>query len=175
MRKWKIGALSMLLTASAWAQTPTQVDGGTLRMATVEADRSLDDRKQAIAMYTAQIRSNPDQLDAWLSRSEERAALGDEDGAIRDIRQIITRFPQRPEGYAFLGEAYLDRDLYREGWKFTSQAIEKDPEYAPAYYQRARARLALGDTRLACVDWSRAADLGYMEAYDKISANCRIH
>ena len=52
------------------------------------------------------------------------------------------------------------------------KAIEIEFNYAEAYYYRGNAKYLLNDRDGACLDWSKAAELGYIIAYKKLEINC---
>ncbi len=52
-------------------------------------------------------------------------------------------------------------------------AIELDPKGALAYYNRAGAKINLGQKDSGCLDLSKAGELGYMDAYDLIKKYCQ--
>ena len=52
-----------------------------------------------------------------------------------------------------------------------SKAIEIDPKDAVAYNNRGIAKYSLKDINGACLDWSKAGELGY-DAYDVIKKYC---
>jgi hypothetical protein len=54
-----------------------------------------------------------------------------------------------------------------------NKAIKLDEKNAPAFYRRGIVNYLSGDRASACVDLSKAAELGMMEAYDVIKIYCR--
>ncbi len=46
------------------------------------------------------------------------------------------------------------------------------PNFADAYYNKGIAKYKLGDKYSACLDWSKAGELGNYNAYDLIKKNC---
>ena len=49
-----------------------------------------------------------------------------------------------------------------------NEAIERDPEFAEAYYNRGLARLSQGDVNRGIADLSKAGELGIYNAYSII-------
>jgi tetratricopeptide (TPR) repeat protein len=47
-------------------------------------------------------------------------------------------------------------------------AIRIDPENAEAYYYRGKAKYELNMLNEACLDWSKAGELGYRDVYEMI-------
>ena len=50
--------------------------------------------------------------------------------------------------------------------------IEINPKSYSAYNNRAFSKLRLGDKNGACLDWSKAGELGYYDAYELINEYC---
>ena len=53
-----------------------------------------------------------------------------------------------------------------------SKAVAIDGEIGAVFYNRGMANLELGLIDQACVDWSKAGELGFAEAYDSIKEYC---
>ena len=54
-----------------------------------------------------------------------------------------------------------------------NKAIELNPDFADAYYNRGIAKYDLGDKNGSCLDWSKAGELGDETAYDLIKEHCQ--
>jgi tetratricopeptide (TPR) repeat protein len=50
--------------------------------------------------------------------------------------------------------------------------IELNPNDKFAYYNRGSAKYNLNQKNSACIDWSKAGELGYSDAYDAIQRSC---
>jgi hypothetical protein len=50
--------------------------------------------------------------------------------------------------------------------------IELNPNDKFAYYNRGSAKYNLNQKNSACLDWSKAGELGFSEAYDAIQRSC---
>ncbi len=61
--------------------------------------------------------------------------------------------------YAFLGAALGASERYEESVKASTKAIEDDPEYGIAYYNRALVRRRMGKTSLAVKDLKKALEV----------------
>ena len=66
---------------------------------------------------------------------------------------------------------FLARDLKGAERGF-SEAIEGNPQFGEAYYNRGLVRLLLGRSEMACLDLSYAGQLGIDQAYRAISNHC---
>ena len=51
-------------------------------------------------------------------------------------------------------------------------AIELKPNYSDAYHNRGIVKLELGDKNGACLDWSKAGELGQSKSYEMIKKYC---
>ena len=66
---------------------------------------------------------------------------------------------------------FLARDLKGAERGF-SEAIEANPQFGEAYYNRGLVRLLLGRGEMACLDLSYAGQLGIDQAYRAIANHC---
>ena len=62
-----------------------------------------------------------------------------------------------------VGLLYLDN--YDEALVNYNKAIELNPHFAEAYYNRGLIQIYMKDTRKGCLDISKAGELGITEAY----------
>jgi len=53
-----------------------------------------------------------------------------------------------------------------EAYEDYSKAIELNPHFAEAYYNRGLIQIYMKDTRKGCLDISKAGELGIEEAYE---------
>ena len=53
-----------------------------------------------------------------------------------------------------------------------NKAIELEPKSSWTYFKRGRAKYSLNDKEGACMDWSRAGELGDADAYNWIKDYC---
>jgi hypothetical protein len=52
-------------------------------------------------------------------------------------------------------------------------AIEIDPKFADVYYFRGLTKEILGQKDDGCLDFSKAGELGFAQAYDRIREDCQ--
>ncbi len=78
---------------------------------------------------------------------------------------------QTAEVYYNRGIAKARLERYRLAVADFSNAIEINPDFSKAYIGRGIAKLD-NDKTGACVDWSKAGELGYVDAYDLIAEYC---
>ena len=85
---------------------------------------------------------------------------------------VSVSFGQTAEEYFNLGKSKIPFD-YEGAIPYLTKAIELDPNYALAYSHRGDAKYALSDIDGACLDWSKAVELGYADAYEYIKKYCK--
>ena len=101
--------------------------------------------------------------------------LQDYRGAILDYNKAIELDPTNVKAYNNRGMAKANANLqdYRGAILDFTKAIELDPTTdAIPYYNRGLAKYALSNIDGACLDWSKAGELGYGDAYEYIKKYC---
>ena len=63
-------------------------------------------------------------------------------------------------------EPYLLSGSLPEAFEDYTKAIELNPNFAEAYYNRGIIQIFMKDTRKGCLDISKAGELGIVEAYE---------
>ena len=74
--------------------------------------------------------------------------------------------------YSYRGDAKSNLQDYRGAIQDLNKAIELNPNNAKAYNLRGYAKLLLGQKDNGCLDFSKAGELGYAEAYETIKEYC---
>lgn len=133
---------------------------------------SNGDYKTTILKTDELIEEQPGLIPALVLRARAKGAVSDTAGAFHDLRQIIKYNPDKPDGYLYLSVGYERVESYREALKWANQGLEKNPENPAAYMQRGEVKYLMGDKKGACLDWSKAGNLGDLEAYDVIFEKC---
>ena len=152
------------------------------------------DTEGAIADYGRAIAVAPDSFAPYFNRAIAKFDKGDQTGAIADFERALAIEPDDDDAKAGLaaaetmlalkgntapsvlkagdlinsGNTKLDGGNIAGAIADYSQSIQLNPEFAIAYYSRARARQKKGDTKGALNDYSRAIELNpkYAEAYN---------
>lgn len=141
----------------------------------------LKDYTGAIEDYNKAIQLNPDKDKAYRNRGDAKYNIQDYTGAIEDYNKAIQLNPDYTiklnpwvaRAYNKKGEIWLVLENYKIAIANFNQAIQLNPNYAEAYYNRGFAKRELKDKYGACADYSKAGELGYSDAYNKIKKYCK--
>lgn len=87
------------------------------------------------------------------------------------LEELQKRYPTPYIDYNIGVIHYLSRDLDKALAAFDG-ALNREPDFAEALYNRGLVRLLLGDRSGGCADLSRAGELGLDIAYRAIAQNC---
>ena len=137
------------------------------------AKSDLKDYKGAIADYNKAIEINPDFSEAYENRAKAKDKLKDYEGAIVDYSEVIILSPNNSYAYYFRGGVKSSLDDYRGAIADFTKAIEIDSKFGEAYYIRGLIKQRyLNDKDSACLDFSKAGELGESEAYEIIKTYC---
>jgi len=100
--------------------------------------------------------------------------IGDYVGAIQEFNKEIILNPNNAN--FFMNRATMKAKLsdFRRANQDLDKAIELKPDFKEAYYNRGLNKLIINDNDKegACLDWSKAGELGYSEAYELIREYC---
>ena len=133
-----------------------------------------NDYFNAIADLNKAIELNPDLAAAYLLRGIAKNSLEDYRGALIDYSKSIELNPENSIAYNLRGTlkgGFLE-DL-RGSISDLSKAIELNPRDDASYSARGAMKYHLKDSDGACLDWSRAGELGNSEAYSYIRKYCK--
>jgi tetratricopeptide (TPR) repeat protein len=112
-----------------------------------------------IASLDAQLKQNPQDLDAHLQRGILHAKLEQNIPAIVDYTEVIRLDPNHALAYNNRAAAKLNMKDYRGAYIDYTQVIRILPEQAITYNNRAYARHQLGDCKGAIADLRISAEL----------------
>jgi tetratricopeptide (TPR) repeat protein len=113
----------------------------------------------ALADYTKALALNPKHVSALTSRGNLRFDQNDTDGAEQDCRAALALAAENVDAINCLGRVDLRRRRYASALERFSRIIAIDPKLPFAYYNRAVARSAAGDTTQALLDLEQALAL----------------
>lgn len=128
---------------------------------------AANDTDRAIADYTAAIRRDPKNANAYYNRGNAYSEKGDTDRAIADYTETVRLNPTYANAYYNRGNSYSNKgDMDRAIADYTA-AIRLNPKNANAYYNRGNAYSRDARTDRAIADYSEAIrlDPGYLNAY----------
>ncbi|MDR1419596.1 MAG: tetratricopeptide repeat protein [Treponema sp.] len=110
--------------------------------------------QEALVFLENAVADDPAHVRAFLYLGIVYQQLGHIDEAIAAYRRILPKGGDETARIAYnLGNAYYSRGNIVFADQFYSQAIETDPAYAPAYLNRANARVKNGSLRDALPDY----------------------
>ena len=137
-----------------------------------EARYILEDYPGAIVDYTRVIELKPNYIDVFFSRARAKSLLEDYRGAISDYTKAIELKPDFE--YAYYNNRGLAKSSlkdYRGAIMDYTKAIELKPDFDYAYFNRGLCEIEI-NLNNACLDFSRAGELGHSEAYEMIKKYC---
>jgi tetratricopeptide (TPR) repeat protein len=145
------------------------------------AKSNLKDYRGAIQDYSKSIVLNPKNSIAYYNRGNAKSSLKDYRGAIQDCSKAIELMPNNNDGYkdmkcsAYIvkGESEIYLKNYRGAIDAFTNAINLGYQDYSAYFNRGIAKFNLRNKDGACLDWSKAGELGAEGAYDMIKKYCQ--
>lgn len=127
----------------------------------------------AVEYYSQYIKLYPTSFQAYCNRALVKSELGNYMGAIQDYDKAIEINPNDAHNYCNRGVVKSDHlNDYKSAIQDFNKAIDIEPKYASAYINRGIAKYNLSDVTGACLDWSKAGDLGDDDAYEIIKEYC---
>ena len=98
--------------------------------------------------------------------------LSDYRGWLEELEKDTYVFKTAEEAFRYGRYSWVSGN-YTAAIQDYNKAIELNPDYANAYYNRGLAKYKLGDKDGSCLDWSKAGELGLSQAYDAIKEFCQ--
>lgn len=136
----------------------------------------IGDNMEAISALTKALEFNINNAPAYLFRASAKNKLLDFRGAYADATKGLNLGFDNDEFYhlAFNERAFSQTSLkdYTKAVEDYNKAIQYSPKNGNTYYLRACVKLMIRDKNGACLDFSKAGELGYSEAYKAIKNNC---
>ena len=136
-----------------------------------------NDIEGAILDFGKAIKLNPADPIAYIERSSAKDEKKDYKGAMADLNKAIELKPNNT--YAYI--AYTNRALCKSNLGDNrgavidyTKSISIDPKNPAAYFGRGSVRFKLGLKEDACLDWSKAGELGdeNNDPYEMIKKHC---
>jgi tetratricopeptide (TPR) repeat protein len=141
------------------------------------AKYDIKDYTGAIADFNKVIELDTANILAYCCRGNAKARLSDYRGAILDFSKAIELDPNCASEYcasAYCGRSSAKCGLsdYTGAISDCNKIIKLYPKNNLAYFNRGNAKHLQGDEEGACLDWSKAGELGDNKAYDYIKQYC---
>lgn len=135
----------------------------------------IEDYMSAISDFNEAIKIEKTFSEAYYQRGNSKLYLGDNRGAILDYDIAINlnpKFQYNYNLYYYRGFAKVNIKDYQGALLDLNKYIDKNKEDDSGYIQRGIINLNLNEKEKACLDFSRAGELGNNEAYILIRENC---
>ena len=110
---------------------------------------------------------------AFYYRAQAYYDLMDYDNAILNYTTYTTLESRFPIAYYNLGICYKNQDKHTAAIDAFSNAIEREPKYGQAYFERGLLNHKVNESQQGCDDLRKALELNHPEASDYISELCR--
>lgn len=161
---------------------------------------ALQNYSSAISSYTMAIVNDPDYFPAYLNRAqalfEMKQHSHNQEGALQNIslgrgsaqvkkdkdKDFVEVFEDLEHAAAIddksaavwynKGNVDLTLQNYTEALRSYTQALNRNRDFAEAYYNRGLTLIYLQDSKRGCLDMSRAGERGISEAYQVIKKYC---
>lgn len=99
--------------------------------------------------------------------------LGDLNGGILDLSHIILNNPNEQDAYKLRAMGLTQQNKLKEAIQDYTSYINLNPDNSEAYFKRGLLYKKLNQMPNACSDFSKAADMGYEDAFLQIRMNCK--
>jgi tetratricopeptide (TPR) repeat protein len=127
--------------------------------------KAMGNKESALADYNTVISMHgKTYMEAYLNRGLTKKMLGDFNGAISDLNIAIEEYPNNADLRKNRGNIYLLFGMRRKAIEDYTKAIELDPGYSEAYFNRALSFFIQYDNLSGCSDLQKSIDLGYERA-----------
>lgn len=138
-----------------------------------ESKYNSGDYMGAIIDLTKAIKLSPNNSVLYFQRGNAKSLFKDYYGGISDSNKAIELNPNFSEAYVIRGNCYRSLEKNNIAFSDFSKAIELDKYNKYAYYNRGIIYYWIFNKKYeACMDWSKAGELGYSDAYTLIKKNC---
>ncbi len=122
---------------------------------------------EAMDIYTAILKKDPNQKDALIGRAEMYLRSGNTDKAEADLMKLNREYGNDPGIVLLLAEIAMEKGKMDEGIEYCNQLIVNDPSNGRYYNMRAKIYQRKGELQMAKVDAMTAINLdkGMAEYY----------
>jgi tetratricopeptide (TPR) repeat protein len=129
------------------------------------------DSKGALADFDEALEINPDHAWALQERGLLKSMNGDYYEAMKDLTASLNISPNA-RSYRIRGNVKLELEDFHGSILDCDESILLDSKFPAAYYTRGLAKIQLKQLNSACLDLSKAGELGFKEAYSDIIKYC---
>jgi tetratricopeptide (TPR) repeat protein len=133
----------------------------------------LNDKYGAIIDYDKSIQFDPNNSNAYNNRGWVKFELNKPHEALKDINIAIQLDNTNTIAWDSRQEIKFALKDYKGCINDCNTALGLDPNISNVHFFRGRAYYRLGNKQQACIDWSKAGELGSSEAYEYISKYCQ--
>lgn len=135
--------------------------------------QEMRNNTEALASYSISIFLNDSNTKALTNRALTRGALGDIDGALRELDRAIEIDPKNAPAYMNRGVTYAGLNQRQKALQEFTKAISLDQNYAEAYRNRGIVKHYLNDNKGACSDWRLASLKGDRDTKEWLGFFCK--
>lgn len=132
----------------------------------------MGNSKVAIDNYSKALVLDTTDGIAYYNRANEKMLLGDFNGAIEDYENSLLIDSTNIGTLFVLAEAKIKVNNISGALSNYNSIINLDSTSAKAYYLRGTAEIVLEEYDKACVDFKKAGERGYFDAYEMIKKYC---
>lgn len=138
------------------------------------ANYALKQDKPAVSDLTVFLKKYPEAYLLLYFRGKSKFRLGDYRGAVSDLEKYSRLYQDGLTSECFIMLAKSRSFLYdyTPAIRDYTSAIKLDSESSEAFYGRGLCKMILKQKNSACMDFSRAGELGYEKAYTIIRDYC---
>jgi tetratricopeptide (TPR) repeat protein len=127
---------------------------------------------EAILDFTKSLNLGNNKSNLFLERGKAYKQIENYKNAISDFKKFIESTNKNSEGYYERATTKMKLGDKRGALSDFNESIKINSMYKEAFFYRGIIKNELKDKNGACDDWSRAGELGYFEAYEKIKEFC---
>lgn len=135
----------------------------------------LKDYIGAVQDYTKAIEldDSRDNYDYYKERGKTKILLNDFRGALKDFEHLLSKNQNDYGILELIGNTKFDMKDENSAIYYYTRAIKINNKKEIIFYNRGLCYLNLNKIEEACLDFSRAGELGYKEAYEIIKTKCK--
>lgn len=134
----------------------------------------INDKRSALADYKKVVELNPKNTQLTWDIGRVSYEIEKYADALTYYSRAMDQI-EKPEAQLYLirGEVFEKLTHYEAAIEDYTRVIEMNPNWAQAHYARGQAKARMGDKESACIDWTKASELGHDEAKGAIVYNCK--